>query len=71
MGVPQGSPLPPVIFVIWMAPTSEKMEEKIKAEAGRVRGVGGGIKVNQRGDEIERKLKWNSRLSLAIYDVHR
>jgi len=30
IGVPQGSPLSPVIFLIWMAPIIMKMEEALK-----------------------------------------
>ena len=34
LGVPQGSPLSPVIFLIWMAPILEEMEKRIKWELG-------------------------------------
>ena len=29
VGVPQGSPLSPVVFLIWMAPILEEMERRI------------------------------------------
>ena len=34
LGVLQGSPLSPVIFLIWMAPILEEMEMRIKWELG-------------------------------------
>ena len=34
IGVPQGSPLSPVVFLIWMAPILEKMEAKLREEVG-------------------------------------
>ena len=34
VGVPQGSPLSPVVFLIWMAPILEKMEMRLKEEVG-------------------------------------
>ena len=34
VGVPQGSPLSPVVFLIWMAPILSKMEERVKGETG-------------------------------------
>ena len=34
VGVPQGSPLAPVIFLIWMAPILEEMERRIRWEVG-------------------------------------
>ena len=36
VGVPQGSPLSPLIFLIWMAPIMEKIEKRMKEELGRV-----------------------------------
>ena len=35
-GVPQGSPLSPVLFLVFMAPILEKMERRVKEEVGRV-----------------------------------
>ena len=35
-GVPQGSPLSPVIFLVFMAPILEEMERQVKEEVGRV-----------------------------------
>ena len=34
VGVPQGSPLSPVAFLIWMAPILQKMEERVNAGTG-------------------------------------
>ena len=34
VGVPQLSPLSPVVFFIWMAPIFRKMEERVKEETG-------------------------------------
>ena len=34
LGVSQGSPLSPVIFLIWMAPILEEMEKRIKWKLG-------------------------------------
>ena len=34
MGVSQGSPLSPVVFLIWMAPILERMELELKEEVG-------------------------------------
>ena len=39
VGVLQGSPLSPVVFLIWMAPILEKVEARMKEEAGRIRGL--------------------------------
>ena len=36
MGVPQRSPLSPVVFLIWMAPILEKVKARMKEEAGRM-----------------------------------
>ena len=36
MGVPQGSPLSPVLFLVFMAPILEEMERQVKEEVGRV-----------------------------------
>ena len=33
-GAPQGSPLSPVVFLIWMAPILEEMEQRIRWEVG-------------------------------------
>ena len=41
VGVPQGSPLSLVVFLIWMAPILEKMEERVRQEAGVGAGVAG------------------------------
>ena len=41
VGVPQGSPLSPEVFLIWMAPILEKMERKLKEGAGGGAGVAG------------------------------
>ena len=30
VGVPQGSPISPVVFLIWMAPILRKMEERVR-----------------------------------------
>ena len=35
-GVPQGSPLSPVLFLVFMAPILEEMESRVKEEVGRV-----------------------------------
>ena len=35
-GVPQGSPLSPVLFLVFMAPILEEMERRVKEEVGRV-----------------------------------
>ena len=35
-GVPQGFPLSPVLFLVFMAPILEEMERQVKEEAGRV-----------------------------------
>ena len=35
-GVPQGSPLSPVLFLVFMAPILEEMERRVKKEVGRV-----------------------------------
>ena len=35
-GVPQGSPLSPVLFLVFMAPILEEMECRVKEEVGRV-----------------------------------
>ena len=35
-GVPQGSPLSPVHFLVFMAPILEEMERRVKEEVGRV-----------------------------------
>ena len=35
-GVPQGSPLSPVLFLVFMAPILEEMERRKKEEVGRV-----------------------------------
>ena len=32
MGVPQGSPLSPVVFLVWMAPILKRMEERVREE---------------------------------------
>ena len=37
MGVPQGSPLSPVLFLVWLAPILVEMERRIREE---VPGVG-------------------------------
>ena len=37
MGVPQGSPLSPVLFLVWMAPILVDMERRVQEE---VPGVG-------------------------------
>ena len=37
MGVPQGSPLSPVLFLVWIAPILTEMERRIREE---VQGVG-------------------------------
>ena len=37
-GVPQGSPLSPVLFLVFMAPILEEMERRVKEELGRVEG---------------------------------
>ena len=34
--VPQGSPLSPVLFLVFMAPIVEEMERQVKEEVGRV-----------------------------------
>ena len=34
MGVPQGSPLSPVVFLVWMAPILEEMERRVREEVG-------------------------------------
>ena len=39
-GVPQGSPLSPVLFLVFMAPILEKMERRVKEEVGRWEGGG-------------------------------
>ena len=36
-GVPQGSPLSPVLFLVLMAPILEEMERRVKEEVGRVK----------------------------------
>ena len=41
VGVLKGSPLSPVVFLIWMAPILEKMEGKMREEAGVGAGVAG------------------------------
>ena len=35
-GVPQGSPLSPVLFLVFMAPILEEMERRVREEVGRV-----------------------------------
>ena len=35
-GVPQGSPLSPILFLVFMAPILEEMERRVKEEVGRV-----------------------------------
>ena len=35
-GVPQASPLSPILFLVFMAPILEKMERRVKEEVGRV-----------------------------------
>ena len=35
-GMPQGSPLSPVLFLVFMAPILEEMERRVKEEVGRV-----------------------------------
>ena len=35
-GVPQGSPLSLVLFLVFMAPILEEMERRVKEEVGRV-----------------------------------
>lgn len=35
-GVPQGSPLSAVLFLVYMAPILEEMERRVKEEVGRV-----------------------------------
>ena len=35
-GVPQGSPLSPVLFLVFMAPILEEMERRVKEQVGRV-----------------------------------
>ena len=35
-GVPQGSPLSPVLFLVYMAPILKEMEHRVKEEVGRV-----------------------------------
>ena len=34
--MPQGSPLSPVLFLVFMAPILEEMERRVKEEVGRV-----------------------------------
>ena len=41
IGVPQGSPLSPVVFLIWMAPILERMEEELRSKAGLGAGAAG------------------------------
>ena len=56
MGVPQGSPLYPVLFLIWIAPILEKMAKKINVEAGRIRG--GGQRWHRRGRSLRGRVGW-------------
>ena len=39
VGVPQGSPLSPVVFLICMAPILEKIEKRMREEVGRSQGA--------------------------------
>ena len=34
IGVPQGSPLSPVVFLMWMAPILEEMERRVRQGTG-------------------------------------
>ena len=55
LGVPQGSPLSAVIFLIWMSPILEEMERQVREE------VGVEIELPSYVDDIH----------LGIYDTHR
>ena len=37
MGVPQGSPLSPVLFLVWLAPILVEMEQRVREEVPGVR----------------------------------
>lgn len=39
-GMPQGSPLSPIVFLIWMAPILERIEQELRDRAGVGAGVG-------------------------------
>ena len=54
VGVPQGSPLSPVVFLIWMAPILEKMAERIRQRQVESEAEDGGNKMGRCGCEIER-----------------
>ena len=53
VGVPQGSPLSPVVFLIWMAPILENMEEKMRGDDSGEVGVGAGVAGANVGVDVE------------------